>query len=82
MTLIGIWFFARPVVLDAARVSAVLTALTHSDSVFRQGSLPGRCFPALASGSTSTVSNASRQKERTVEFASSHRVLVEPQIRA
>ena len=36
--------------------SAVLTALTRSDSVFGQASFPARYFPGFASGSTSTAS--------------------------
>ena len=35
--------------------SAVLTALTRSDSVFGQASFTACCFPGFASGSTSTA---------------------------
>jgi len=38
--------------------SAVLTALTRSDSVFGQARFPACCFPGIASGSSSTASAA------------------------
>ena len=40
--------------------SAALSALTRSDSVFGQASLPPRCSPGFDSGSTSTARTASQ----------------------